>query len=212
MSATRPPVRQPGIRKYRDPNFDAIAVRLMPGYHYVTSNPREMIVTVLGSCVAACVRDPILGVGGMNHFMLPQSDCGDWGGASSSLRYGNFAMERLINDILHLGGRKNRLEIKVFGGATAAQDRSDIGSQNAAFVTAYLESEQLPVIAKRLNEAHPLRVHYFPVTGRALGLDLASTVTDQELAAERRYRTSLGRTPVGGTVELFEPHNKRSYR
>ena len=92
-----------GPRRYRDPDFDATVVKVLPGEHYVTDAPDEMVVTVLGSCVAACIRDPAIGFGGMNHFMLPESSDGTWGASSSSMRYGNFAMEVLINEILEIG-------------------------------------------------------------------------------------------------------------
>ena len=131
-----------------------------------------MIVTVLGSCIAACIRDPIAQVGGMNHFMLPESDDGAWGAASASLRYGNFAMERLINDILCRGGHRSRLEIKVFGGARMIGNTALIGPQNADFVEAYLKDEGLPIAAAHLRGAHARRVHYFPLTGRVRMLEM----------------------------------------
>jgi chemotaxis protein CheD len=90
-------------RTYRDPDFDAIAVKIFPGDHYVTTNPDEMLVTVLGSCVSAGIRDPQVRIGGMNHFMLPEGRADGWDSVSASLRYGNVAMERLINDILAHG-------------------------------------------------------------------------------------------------------------
>jgi chemotaxis receptor (MCP) glutamine deamidase CheD len=109
-----------------------VRIRINPGGHYVTSG-NELLVTVLGSCVAACIRDPVAGIGGMNHFMLPQSDSGIWGIASASMRFGNFAMETLINDILSQGGHRDNLEIKVFGGAAIIGNMAPIGISNADF-------------------------------------------------------------------------------
>src|SRR5262249_28254371 len=100
-----------GPRRYRDPMFGEEAIKVFPGEHYVSDRSDEMLVTILGSCVAACIRDPRAGVGGMNHFMLPESGSGGsgWDSASSSMRYGNVAMERLINDVLARGGMRKRL-------------------------------------------------------------------------------------------------------
>ena len=122
-------------------------IRINPGGHYVTSG-NEMLVTVLGSCVAACIRDPLARVGGMNHFMLPQSDSGAWGIASATMRFGNFAMEQLINEILCRGGRRHNLEIKVFGGAGIIGSSAQVGLRNADFVETYLQEEGLPIAAQ----------------------------------------------------------------
>ena len=128
-------------------------IRINPGGHYVTGDD-ELLVTVLGSCVAACIRDPVAGIGGMNHFMLPQSDSGIWGIASASMRFGNFAMEKLINDILSRGGRRSNLEIKVFGGAAIIGNMAPIGTRNADFVESYLREEGLPIAAQSLRGVH----------------------------------------------------------
>ncbi len=129
-------------------------IKIGPGEHYVTRKHNELIVTVLGSCVAACIRDPFIGIGGMNHFMLPESQTGHWGGSSANMRFGNFAMETLINDIMRHGGHRNRLETKIFGGARMMAGGASIGFQNAEFVEAYLKAERMSVAA------HHLRGHY----------------------------------------------------
>jgi len=192
------------VRRYRDSNFGVTAVKVFPGEHYVSRSPGEMIVTVLGSCVAACVRDPFLCIGGMNHFMLPESHDGQWGNASASLRYGNFAMERLINDILGLGGFRGRLEIKVFGGANVLTNGTMIGHQNSEFIENYLKAEGLPIAAQHLYGTHPRRVHYFPSTGQVSMLELRRKSDLEIVSAERAYRETLDHTPVAGSVELFE--------
>ena len=103
-----------GQKRYFDAKKNRNVVRVLPGEHYVVKNGKdEMIVTILGSCVAACIRDPLTGIGGMNHFMLPESNTGNWGSVSATMRYGNFAMETLINDILKTGCPKSRLEVKL---------------------------------------------------------------------------------------------------
>lgn len=193
-----------GVRRYHDPHFDAIAVKVLPGEHYVTQAADETIVTILGSCVAACIRDPIARVGGMNHFMLPENETGAWGGVSSSLRYGNFAMERLINDILKRGGRRSRLEIKVFGGANVLGNGATVGSQNCEFIEAYLAAEGLPIAARHLYGEHPRRVHYFPKTGKVFVLELRRQKDIEGMNVEQSYRETLSREPVAGSIELFE--------
>ena len=191
-----------GVHRYRDPKFDAIAVKVFPVEHYVTGRD-EMLVTVLGSCVSACIRDPVAAIGGMNHFMLPDSGNNIWGSASSGMRYGNVAMERLINDILTHGGLRQRLEIKVFGGANVLQGMTDIGHRNAAFVETYLADESLPVAAAHLRGQLPRRVHYFPLTGRVMLLELRRTEDQTVVELETRYQSKLKSDPVAGSVELF---------
>jgi chemotaxis protein CheD len=178
-------------------------IRINPGGFYVSRGGSETIVTVLGSCVAACIRDPITQVGGMNHFMLPASDSGQWGAASASLRFGNFAMERLINDILRQGGRRRHLEIKVFGGARMMGNGSSIGLQNAAFVETYLRKESLPIAAHDLRGDHARRIHYQPLTGRVRVL----TMPREEVSIlrdELSYAAQLTARPDSGSIELFD--------
>ena len=201
------PMQAPGwnaaAARFRDPRFQAVAVKVNPGEHYVTQSAEEMIVTVLGSCVAVCIRDSVAGVGGMNHFMLPESATGTWGAASASLRYGNFAMERLVNDILCRGGRRTRLEVKVFGGASMIGGGASIGLQNADFVESYLRDEGLPIAAQHLRGDHARRVNYFPLTGRVFLLEMRRE--DIGIAAdEAGYQARLRAEPVGGSVELFD--------
>lgn len=150
------------------PGEPTVPVKVNPGEHYVTRNADEMIITVLGSCIAACIRDPIAGVGGMNHFMLPESSNGLWNGQPGSLRYGNFAMERLLADIFCCGGHPDRLEVKVFGGADMIGTGALIGARNADFVEAFLRGRRLPIVAAHLRGWHARRIHYFPLTGRVL--------------------------------------------
>jgi len=193
-----------GTRRYRDPRFDAIAVKVFPGEHYVTASADEMLVTILGSCVTACIRDPLVGVGGMNHFMLPEAMGGGWDTASGSMRYGNVAMERLINDILIQGGVRQRLEIKVFGGGNVMKGAtSNIGHRNADFVETYLLAENLPIDAHHLRGSLPRRVHYFPSTGRVMLLELQRTEEEAIVRSERLYKSKIQVEPIAGSAELF---------
>ena len=159
-------------------------------------------MTLLGSCVAACIRDPVAGIGGMNHFMLPDSDTGDWGGLSAATRYGNFAMETVINEIMSRGGRRDRLEIKLFGGGNVLASSNRIGSKNVEFVRSYISEEQLNVTAEDLGGSLGRRIHYFPETGKVMRkmFKKDSTVEQQEL----RHLRKLRKQNVGGDIELFE--------
>lgn len=190
-------------RIYLD-QFGAHAVRILPGETYTTSRKDEAIVTVLGSCVAACVRDPRTGVGGMNHFMLPESATGQWGQElSAAMRYGNFAMEALINAILKSGCGRTGLEIKLFGGANFSSGVTMIGQKNADFAIRYLKEEGLPLAASDLGGVHGRRIHYHPATGKVARLFLKGAGQDQVAAQEHRYGAELRRTPIDGDVELF---------
>lgn len=200
MKATSPDSER---RHQQDRYPVATIVKVAPGEHYVTSARDEMIVTVLGSCVAACIRDPVVHVGGLNHFMLPASLSGSWGGVTKSLRYGNFAMERLINDILVRGGRRERLEVKVFGGANVLNIDTAIGRQNAEFVEAYLEAESLSVAARHLYGQNPRRIHYFPVTGEVQMLELRRQIDLDVVEIEGRYSEALENDPISGSIEMF---------
>ena len=177
-------------------------IKIGPGEHYVTRHAHEMIVTVLGSCVAACIRDPAAGVGGMNHFMLPSSVTGVWAGVTAAMRYGNFAMEQLINDILRDGGMRNRLEIKLFGGASMLANGATIGRQNADFVEAYLKAENMRVCASHLRGKHARRVEYAALSGRAMMLELCD---DAPVArVENQFLRRIIQQPEGGSIELFD--------
>lgn len=177
-------------------------IKIDPGNYVVTSSPNLILVTVLGSCIAACVRDPLAAIGGMNHFMLPYSECGEWGGISASLRYGNFAMERLINDILRGGGKRSRLEAKLFGGAEMIGG-GVIGLRNAEFVQTYLRLEGIQTLAQHLCGKHARRVHYLAVSGQAFMRQLP--LRDVSVASEEtRHRAALADSDLSGTVELFD--------
>ena len=177
-------------------------VKVGPGEHHVTDQPAVAIATVLGSCVAACICDPIAGVGGLNHFMLPESVAGAWGQASASLRYGNFAMERLINDILTRGGQRARLEIKLFGGGSLAQDSGRIGERNAQYVESYLQAEGMVPLVRQLRGTRARRVIYLAVSGRAFMQELPDQ-TPQVTASEQRFTTALRQLPNHGDIEIF---------
>jgi chemotaxis protein CheD len=176
------------------------STKIGPGEYHVTDRD-TVIVTVLGSCVSACIRDALLGVGGMNHFMLVTSALA----GGDSARYGAYAMELLVNAILKRGGRRERLEAKVFGGGRVMAElaNSDVGERNAAFVLDYLRTERIAVVAQDLLGAHPRKLQYFPRSGRARVRRLAVEQQHAVLRHERDYGSRLTRQRIGGDVELF---------
>ncbi len=195
------PLAEPPIRRYLDPDCGCIAAKLLPGQFYVTGG--EAVVTVLGSCVAACIRDRVTGVGGMNHFMLPVGTDQPDAPPSAATRYGNHAMECLINEILRLGGRRANLEAKVFGGARVLAIHSDIGRRNGAFVQAYLNLEGLPLVAQDLGGIHPRKIIFFPQQGLVRVRRLAPGREPAVIARERDYCHDLETRPIGGAIEIF---------
>jgi len=188
--------------RYYDRHFQSEAAKILPGEYFV-SGRGMLLVTVLGSCVAACIRDVEAGIGGMNHFMLP--DDGGRDRVGNSARYGTYAMEVLINHLLKSGARRHRLEAKVFGGGAvlASLSSSHVGTRNAEFVLDYLGTEKIPVVAKDLLDSYPRKVYYFPDTGRALVKKLHRVHNDTLFSRERDYKDRLTGTPVAGDVELF---------
>ena len=186
----------PAPGRYFDGALQTEALKLLPADYAVSDEPIAL-VTLLGSCVAACVWDPLLRIGGMNHFMLPDGD-------GTCARYGANAMELLINDLLKRGARRSRLQAKAFGGGNVLRGFADpVGTRNARFVVDYLAAERIPLLAQDLGDIHPRKIAFFPQTGRALVRRLPAT-RERELAdIERAYHDRLSRAPTGGSVELF---------
>jgi chemotaxis protein CheD len=188
--------------RYFDRKFGLEAAKILPGEYFV-SDQDALLVTVLGSCVAACIRDADSGVGGMNHFMLP--DDGGRSPSGTSARYGTYAMEVLINHLLKLGARRNRLEAKVFGGGAvlASLASSNVGAKNAEFVLDFLKVEKIPVVAKDLLDSYPRKVYYFPHTGRVLVKKLHRVHNATLFSRESDYKARLSGSTIEGDVELF---------
>jgi len=181
--------------------FARHSVKVLPGEFFV-SDEDIVITTVLGSCVAACICDRQARIGGMNHFMLPESS-GQSDPTGLAGRYGAFAMELLINEVLKRGARKAALEAKVFGGGQVLRGMTmNIGERNAAFVEQFLRTEGIRIVARDLLDVHPRRVAFFPASGVALCRKLASADASL-LTAERSYTAKLKASPPAGEVELF---------
>ena len=193
------------ITRYWDEAHSMYAAKLLPGEFYVTTE-RETIVTVLGSCVSACIRDPVFGIGGMNHFMLPVSQgSGSWeaNGVGASTRYGSHAMEQLINEILKNGGSRQNLELKMTGGGRILAQMTDIGRKNIEFVEEYARTEALKVLSRDLGDIYPRKVYYTPSTGKMLIKKLRSLHNNTIVERESRYLHDIASAPVQSEVELF---------
>ena len=188
---------------YFDRTFEQTAAKVLPGEYYVTSKDM-LIMTVLGSCVAACIRDRISGVGGMNHFMLPDGGDAD-SPVSTSMRYGSYAMEVLINQILKTGARRENLEAKVFGGGKVLRGFSmlNVGERNAAFVRSYLSAENVRIVAEDLNATYPRKVCFFPKTGKVMMKKLMQEGEQAAVTREQEYARRINVPQVAGEIELF---------
>jgi chemotaxis protein CheD len=188
--------------RYFDRKFASEAVKVLPGEYFVTAT-NVLMVTVLGSCVSACIRDREKGIGGMNHFML--ADVGETSAISSSARYGTYAMEILINHLLKMGARKSQLEAKVFGGGRvmATLSSSQVGERNARFVREFLKTESIPLAAEDLLDVYPRKVYFFPNSGRVLVKKLVRMHNDTLIRREKEYAARLTEVPVAGEIELF---------
>ena len=172
---------------------------IIQGQFRISNRPDCVLTTLLGSCVAACVWDPVMQLGGMNHFLLP-----DGGQGSDSGRYGSFAMDLLIGELIKRGANRSTMEAKVFGGGRvlAGMEALNVGERNAQFVRDYLRAENIPVLAADLNDTCPRKIAYFPTTGRALVRKLQS-VSPRIARVEQQYSSALKTKPLEGDIELF---------
>jgi len=190
-------------RRFFDAPSGVWMIKVFPGEFYLTAKSDEVLVTVLGSCVTACIRDPLAGVGGMNHFMLPQDGSGGWGDDLQSARFGNFAMEKLLNELIKAGCARERMEIKVFGGGNVTDTSNAIGSDNADFILRYLTAEGLRCAAQDLGGTQPRRIHYYPATGKVVRRLLGASERVVINREERDYGSQLVEQKPSGDIELF---------
>lgn len=195
--------RRPGEASffYFDPHFQYNTAKVLPGEYFV-SREDMAIVTVLGSCIAACLWDRVMRIGGMNHFMLPEGDSADVSG-----RYGSYAMELLINEMLKLGARRESLQAKIFGGGQVMHNFAsmNVGERNTVFVTDYLQTERIPIVSRDVLDIYPRKVVFFPVTGKAMVKRLAHA-HPEELVLQERTRGNaavVARNTAGGSIDLF---------
>jgi chemotaxis protein CheD len=195
------------INRYWDPVNEIFTVKLLPGEYYV-SNHGEMITTVLGSCISACIRDRVFGIGGMNHFMLPdyvEGASGAWEetSVSATTRYGNFAMERLINDILKQGGLRENLEAKLFGGGRVLDLNINVGGRNAEFATTYLRDEGVKLLICDVGGRYPRKVNYYPASGKVRMKKLVLQHNTTIIQREKKYMNNIEHQSQGNDIELF---------
>ena len=187
-----------------DKNFEIEAVKILPGEYYITA--RDMaLVTVLGSCVAACIYDKKLGMGGMNHFMLPDEATNTSDVLTKSMCYGVHAMEIMINELLKQGAKRSNLEAKVFGGGSVLRgfNVNKVGSTNAAFVIEYLRKENITIAAQDLLDIYPRKIYYFPRSCKVLVKQLREFHNDTILVREKVYSSRIEMANIQGDVELF---------
>lgn len=190
-------------RRYFDPRFEATIITVAPGEHEITAAKDEIVATVLGSCISVCMRDPQAGVGGLNHFLLPKNNGGN--DASAGERYGDTAMEVLINGLIKRGGRRGQFEAKVFGGARVLSGATmlAIGDGNIAFVLDFLNRESIPIVSKDVGGTRSRRIHYQPATGRAWVQHVQPSARSSEHKEEIAYLNRLKTQPVAGEVEIW---------
>lgn len=189
---------------YFDREHKTEAAKILPGEYYATG--RDMVlVTVLGSCVCACIRDRVSKIGGMNHFMLPESGQDKNNPMGESARYGVYAMEILINQLLKIGAKRSNLEAKVFGGGSVLRGFTinNVGERNANFVLDFLKTEKIPVVAKDLLDIFPRKVYYFPDSGLVRVKKLRQVHNDTIITREAEYNSRLHYSKLEGDVELF---------
>jgi chemotaxis protein CheD len=186
-----------------------VTAKILPGEFYMTTD-NVAISTTLGSCISACIWDYKTGIGGMNHFMLPMTNkeihavnWGQRGLVTDATRYGNYAMEHLINMILSCGGGRENLRAKVFGGGNVLRQKSDVGQRNLTFALSYLQIENIPVENSDLGNIYPRKVIFHPASGRALVKRLEHINNDTIIKRESDYRSRMDHNDISGDVELF---------
>jgi len=185
---------------YLDHHFQYNAVKVLPGEYFV-SDENIVMMTVLGSCISACLWDTRAHIGGMNHFMLPGGD-----GEEGFGRYGSYAMELLINEMLKCGARRESMQAKIFGGAQVMANFTtmNVGERNTSFVIDYLQTERIPLLSQDVLDIYPRKVCFFPGTGKAMVKRLASAHPEQLVVNEDRGNAAtVAKSNAGGSVDLF---------
>lgn len=195
---------------YWDNRFKRNAVKLLPGDYYAIDGA-EMIVTVLGSCVSACIQDHYLKIGGMNHFMLPMEGRYRVNGAhvhveddSAAARYGNVAMEWLINEIIKLGGNRQKMQAKIVGGGRVTDGNNDIGADNIDFIREYLEMESIDIISEDVGGVLPRKVYYIPETNDMYVKKIRRMNNDTIVTREKSYMDSLQESETEGQITFLD--------
>jgi chemotaxis protein CheD len=195
------------IKRYWDRQHQLVIAKILPGEYYVTLDD-EKISTVLGSCISACVRDGVTGIGGMNHFMLPETtkhrlNAADEAVVGIATRYGNYAMEHLINTILQHGGKRKNLEVKVFGGGKIISTMGDVGRKNIDFILDYMDAEGMKLLGQDLGDIYPRKINYFPKSGKVQMKKIKDLHNEKIVQREFNYRSTIKDKNVESDIELF---------
>jgi len=197
------------VNHYWDRQRQTVVAKILPGELYI-SLENVPIATTLGSCISACIWDQEIGVGGMNHFMLPQTDeeankvnWGQRGTETDATRYGNYAMEHLINIILKHGGKRENLVAKVFGGGNVLKGTTDVGMNNIHFVLRYLSLEAIEIASYDFGSFEPRKVLFYPATGKAFVKRIEHLSNDTIYRRDNKYRKEIGHNKEVGTIDLF---------
>jgi chemotaxis protein CheD len=196
------------VKRFWDPGCDRWSAKILPGEYFVTRSD-EAITTVLGSCISACIRDPAVRIGGMNHFMLPEDNSSgksSWieGPGGLATRYGSYAMESLINELMKLGARRDRMEVKLFGGGKILSSMTDVGKKNIQFAKEFLRMEGFKIAAEDVGDVCPRRVMYFPTTGVVMLKRLRALDVVEIAQRETNYLSTLAAKKAEDDVELFD--------
>jgi chemotaxis protein CheD len=196
------------VKRFWDPGCDRWSAKILPGEYFVTRSD-EAITTVLGSCISACIRDPAVRIGGMNHFMLPEDNSSgksSWieGPGGLATRYGSYAMESLINELMKLGARRDRMEVKLFGGGKILSSMTDVGKKNIQFAKEFLRMEGFKITAEDVGDVCPRRVMYFPTTGVVMLKRLRALDVVEIAQRETNYLSTLAAKKADDDIELFD--------
>ena len=191
------------IKRYYDKSLGKNIVKISPGDYYIT-NQDEVITTVLGSCISACVRDVNIRIGGMNHFMVPvKCEHKSYPESSLDMRYGTYAMEHLINDIYKFGGVRKHLEIKLFGAGRVLSGGGDVGQKNIQFIKKFIQAEGYKITSEDLGGYYPRKVNYSPATGKAMVKKVISRNIQDICRQEQKLQNQVEQTKVTGEIDLF---------
>ncbi|MBW3097390.1 chemoreceptor glutamine deamidase CheD [Pseudohoeflea coraliihabitans] len=179
-------------------------IHVIQGEFKVSDDPSVVLCTILGSCVAACLRDPVAGIGGMNHFLLPgTAESSGLSTGSEATRYGVHLMELLINGLLKAGADRDRLEAKIIGGARTIATFSNVGEQNAVFARSFLRDEGIRIVGSNIGGDYGRKLEYWPVSGRARQIPLTGAETQKTVAEENAKPRPQADKPVETTIEFF---------
>jgi chemotaxis protein CheD len=176
-------------------------VNIIQGEQRVEKDADVVLTTILGSCVAACLYDPVAAIGGMNHFLLPGDRPGtDHAQGGGAMRYGAYSMELLVNGLLREGAVRHRLRAKLFGGARMVKGLTDVGDANAAFAERFLQAEGITFVGGSLRGDRGRRIQFWPATGRAQQIEFG-TSEDAIFRAESVIAPAAPK--AAGSLELF---------